>query len=302
MEGNVVKMGLHGESIGAHLVGEITVHGDAVGAHQHSCHAAITHQDRSHAIGDERVWDVELFQLPCRESRALKQRAGFIHEDMDALVLQMSLMNHAERRAHTHGGKATGIAMGEQGLAALDERGAMFRHALAKQHVLQENMFGLKHQIILGAAPLQYMPQAVQGPHQIHRRGSRPAQPQRIALELCVGGARLGDASQAQGRRHAQQWRTAHFQFLDGLHHGAWLGDIHPDFSARQKGLVEDGEPLAVKTQGKGVQGSHRILGPCLARRSRSAASSSRGNAESPPRPMADFRIWQTCSSLSMPL
>ena len=104
MEGHAVEVGLHGQSVGAHLVGEVAVGGYPVRAHQHPLHFAVPQQQGGHAVRDEGGGDAQTLELPGREAATLQEGPGLVRVDMEALTLLVGPTDDTQGRADACGG------------------------------------------------------------------------------------------------------------------------------------------------------------------------------------------------------
>ncbi len=66
-----------------------------------------------HGIRDESSWDTLGHKFPCRETRSLKERAGFGGDNADFFVLLVGCHDHAKGCAVSSGSQRPCIAVGQ---------------------------------------------------------------------------------------------------------------------------------------------------------------------------------------------
>jgi len=73
---------------------------------------------------------------PCKRGR------GLVHQDMDALALFMSRSDDAQGRTPIHHCQRAGITVMDDGIAIVDQCGAMRAHPFIDLHILIGNPLG----------------------------------------------------------------------------------------------------------------------------------------------------------------
>ena len=123
--------GGHRETIRPDLVRGVAVGGDPVCARDDAVDLAAAHQVRGGRVGDHRVRDAELLELPGRQPRALQQRPRLVDPDVREQAVLPRRAQRADRRAVAAGREAARVAV-RQGLrAGPEERGGVGTHAPA---------------------------------------------------------------------------------------------------------------------------------------------------------------------------
>src|SRR5690606_16049426 len=109
----------------ADLVRGVSVRRDAIRADDDEVDAAVTHEGRRHALGDDRRVDPVANELPGGEPRALEKRTGLVGKDGDTLAGVDGAADDAERRAVTGRGQRARVAVREDPRAVGHDLGAV---------------------------------------------------------------------------------------------------------------------------------------------------------------------------------
>ena len=117
------------------LVRDITVRCNTVRAKEYLLRLACFQKITGHVVTNDLIRDAILFQFPSRETCALQSRAGFINKDMHALSLLMRSTYDPERGPPIDGCQRARVAVVDDCIPVIDERGAVFRHALVDFHI-----------------------------------------------------------------------------------------------------------------------------------------------------------------------
>ena len=209
VEGYVILFGDHGELVRPDLIGDIAVGGDAIGADEHEVDLARLHKVACRIVRNQGHVDAALHQFPRGERSALQARACLVDQHMDVLALLVRHENDAERRAPIDGGKGARIAVVQNRVAVVDERGAVLGHAPVDDHVLVREALSLgdeRRAHLVGARQVfvgRDAPHALQRPKEVHGGGARGGE--RFGCLVQIGeqvAATLGAALQAR-QRHA---------------------------------------------------------------------------------------------------
>ena len=249
-------LGQDGHAAGADLVGEVAVGGDAVTAHEAGLHPAVFHHHGRHVVADEGHVHPRPLQLIAGEPRPLQKGAGLVgkHADVDAPLRRQQ--EGALSGAVPGGGQRTGIAVGQNAVAVLQQAQTVFGdggafgdvvlvdvHRLAVQSLQQFRPVILQ----VGLGGIQHLPHR---PAEVHRRGPGRSQQFAVDLQFPVKGLVVlgvnvpGQRVHAVARADADGRRAPdaeHFDGLDHLLHGAQL-DLF--FLVGQQRLVDDVQPL----------------------------------------------------------
>ena len=113
VERDAVPRREHGQRVGADLVGGVAVGGDPVGADEDDVDLAEGHQVPGGHVGDERVRDAGLGQLPGRQPGALQVRPGLVDPDVDRPLGMVGGLDDAERGPVLAAGQRPGVAVGQ---------------------------------------------------------------------------------------------------------------------------------------------------------------------------------------------
>ena len=113
VEGHPVVAGRQGLEIGADLVGHVAGAGGAVGADDDDVHQAVLHEVPSGVVGDQRVGNAVLGQLPGRQAGALVERTGLVDPDVNRYAAIMGGVNRGGGRTVFDAGQPAGIAVGQ---------------------------------------------------------------------------------------------------------------------------------------------------------------------------------------------
>ena len=121
----MVVTGGEGFEVGADFVGDIAGAGDAVGAGDDEVDEAMLHEVAAGVVGDDRVGDVLMGELPGGEACALVAWAGFIDPDMDGDAGGVGGVDGGGGGAVVDESEPAGVAVGEDvdGLAGGFARG-----------------------------------------------------------------------------------------------------------------------------------------------------------------------------------
>ena len=218
--------GEHGQRVRADLVGGIAVGRDPVRADQHDVHLAERHQVPGGHIGEQRVRDAGLCQLPGRQPRALQVGSRLVDPDVDRALGVVRRLDDAEGGAVLAAGQRPGVAMGQDAdRAVLGCRQDLQPEAGQPPVVgggLEDDRIGLgAHRPGDGKAILGQLPDlgvagqdALDGPAQVDRCRARvdervrPAAERRLArvgpaVGLCLCAQRQPDGRDLADRRGA---------------------------------------------------------------------------------------------------
>lgn len=97
---------------------------DAIRPHDHQTHTSLLHQSTRGVVGDDSVADALLGKLPCGEGGSLATGAGLITEHEEVPTLRLRLIHRGGGRADVDEGEPTGIAVGQDCHAIVEEVGA----------------------------------------------------------------------------------------------------------------------------------------------------------------------------------
>lgn len=132
-------LGQQGKAIGSYLVGGIAVGGDPVGANEDGINPAGFHDMGGHVIANQCDIDSGSIEFPGGKPGALKERASFVGIDADVPAFFVGDVKWGQGGAVFRGGEASGIAVGEDDIAILQQRGAVFADGAAHAGVLIAN-------------------------------------------------------------------------------------------------------------------------------------------------------------------
>ena len=103
----------HGEPIGADLVRGVAVRRDPVGARDDEIDVAAAHERGGRTVGDHRVRDAELLELPGGQARALEQRPRLADPDVRDATRLEGCADGAEGGSVASGREAACVAVRE---------------------------------------------------------------------------------------------------------------------------------------------------------------------------------------------
>ena len=267
VERDRVPVRQHGERIGADLVGDVAVRRRPIGADDHAAHPLALHQMTRHVVGDERHGDAVLLQLPRGEPRALEEGSRLAGDDLDTLAGVDRRPHDGQRRPEARGRQRPGVAVGEDGGAVLEQRGAMHAERTVRRHVLVVDRERLaleqRPDRVRGAVAVarEDAAHALDGPEEIHGRRARRGEGAAEALEVAggVGGAQRARAERdTHGRRDADRRRAADDHVLDGARDLAVVAIDAVDLARRQHALVEHDHAAASPLDGSDWHGVRR--------------------------------------------
>ena len=280
VERDAVLLGEDADAVGADLVGRVAVGGDAVGADDDAVDLAAAHEVAGHVVGDQPVRDALDLELPGGEPGALEPGPRLVDPHGDVRVAGRGRTDHAERRAVAGRREGAGVAVREDAVAGLEQRGAVLADAQAAVDVVVVDGLRLLQQhrghgrrrggrAAAGERRLPGSPHLVQRPAQVDGGGPRGQQAARGLLErgpergriVRARSGRLGGRERdAAGRRDADRRRAADRHVADAVRDltpGA-AGDVA--LVLRQRELVDE-DHLA----GQDLDGAHaqaRTAGP----------------------------------------
>ena len=110
------------QRVRADLVGGVAVGRHPIGADQDDVHLATRHQVPGGHIGEQRVRDAGLGQLPGRQAGSLEIRTGLVDPDVDRTVRVVSGLDDAERGPVLAARQWPGVAVGQDLDGAILER------------------------------------------------------------------------------------------------------------------------------------------------------------------------------------
>src|SRR5450756_2185049 len=279
VERDAVLFGQHRDGVRADLVGRVAVGGDAVGADDHAVHGAALDEVPGHVVADEAVRDALDAELPGREPGALQPGARLVDEDRDAAVPGEGRADDAQGGAVAGRRQGAGVAVREDGVAGLEERGPVLADAQAALDVVFEDRLRAGEQQgraggrrLVARSPDE--PHLVHGPAQVDGGGPRGQQAARGLLERgpkgvrvagARGGGRGGRERQPAGRRDADGRGAAH------RHIGDARGDLLPGMAAhvallaRERALVDQHDLAGQDLDGAHAQARNVLRHPAAA-------------------------------------
>ena len=113
VERDAVARRQHGQGVRPDLVGRVAVGRDPVRPDEDDVDLAARHQVAGGDVGDERVRDAGLGELPGRQPRSLEVRPRLVDPDVDRPLGMMRGLDDAERRPELAGGERPRVAVGE---------------------------------------------------------------------------------------------------------------------------------------------------------------------------------------------
>ncbi len=224
--------------------------GDAVAADDDDVDLAALHQVAAGVVGDQRMRNAGLAELPRRQARALVARARLIDPDVQRQARRVRLVDRRGGGAPVHRGEPAGIAVRQHahraGLARGD--GVQQRQAVATDrgvdgHVVLADRVGL---VPCGGGTLgmwraHHVPvHAFERPCQVDRCRPRGAQALDGACERGVARVLARRERVAEGRRRADQRRAAQPHLADRDEDFVARGELAHHELMRQRALVDD--------------------------------------------------------------
>ncbi len=246
IEGDTVVLGQHRHGVGADLVGKVPVGRHAVAPQKDQVHEA-----GGHAVGDEGGGDAVPHQLPGGEPGPLEEGPCLVAVDHGHMSGGVGRAHHPQGGAIAPGGDGPGVAVGEDAGPLGHQGGPVLSHLPVHGDVLPVDGLGLPDEggdgLGVPALGLQHPPHPVQGPEEVHRRGTAGRQGLQGGLQPrpeVPGPVLMLQSGQAHGvgRRDADGRRPPDHQAADGLRHGAVIGIVVPDLLHRESGLVQQGK------------------------------------------------------------
>ena len=134
------------------FVGGVSVSGDSVSADDGGLHASFSHDLRRHVVTDKRNGNPALHQFPGRQTRALKQRPGFVRVHVNLFPFFRAGETDAQRRAEVRRCQPAGVAVRMNAPAVLNERGTVFPNSAADRPVVRLNLERLRQQLFSNVA------------------------------------------------------------------------------------------------------------------------------------------------------
>ena len=210
-------------------------------------------------------------QLEGGQARALQQRAGFVREDAEVHAALTAQMDGGQRRAVLGGGQLTGVAMGQDAVAVLDQAQAVLADLAAHPHVLILDGDALPVQQLLdlgdGLLPVvdDDLLHAVERPGEVDGGRAGGVEVLLGLLELGVevvvvlGLDLLGRQVHAEAAGHADGGRAAHLEQIDGLPDVLLLGQAQHLDLVGQLGLIQNHQRALLIVQRDGFI-AHDVL------------------------------------------
>ena len=121
VEGDTVVFGEDGDAGGTDFVRDVAVGGDAVAADEYSINPAVLHDGCCHVVADEGDVHAGGAEFVCGEACALQEGACLVGKDFEVVAFLVSKVHDGGCRAVFGGGELSGIAVGEESHAGLDE-------------------------------------------------------------------------------------------------------------------------------------------------------------------------------------
>src|SRR6266516_2234396 len=92
-------MAEHPQCVRTNLIGDVAIGRDAIGAYDDQVDRPARDEMPSHVVGDQRLRDASLLELPGREPGALEEGTGLVDENMRPLAALGGGTNDAKRAA-----------------------------------------------------------------------------------------------------------------------------------------------------------------------------------------------------------
>ena len=227
--------GQHRQRISADLVRGVAVGGDPVGAGDDAVDFAGRHQRGRRRIGDHRMRDAGVLELPRSQARALQERTRLVHPDVGEQAALPRRAQRPDRAAVAAGREATGIAVRQRARSGTEELCGVGGHRAAARDLLVVQPACVRR--------CRVVPHLRQRPGKVH--GRRPRRPQRSGGRIHVVAPR-GGKREPVGRGDADRRRAANRQLAD---RGDELVDrpaLQLDALLREPSLVEEDDLRAV--------------------------------------------------------
>ena len=135
--------------IGPDLVADVAIGGHPVGSDDHQVHPAMLHQMAAGVVGDHRMWDAVVPELPGGERGTLVTGPGLIDPNVNGDPTIMRQINRRRRGSPVHRREPAGVTMGEdvdrfarslRRLNRHDHGQAVAADALVDRHVLLRDL------------------------------------------------------------------------------------------------------------------------------------------------------------------
>ena len=219
------------------------------------------HERRGRAVGDHRMRDPELLELPRGEARALEQWTGLVDEN----VLDPSCLpggaDRAERGPVAAGREPAGVAVREDPRTGGNSSMAC---APIRRHRSTSSAWIAVRRSAVGSARISSSAQ--------RRFTAVGLDASSVALAWSRSSPRRAASAMPVGSRDADRGRAAHSERPDRLGHRGDRLTAELDLLVRQPALVEDDDRVTIETNDPLWQelGANRVEGRALARPHRS--------------------------------